>query len=121
MLQGALGIGRTLFQEDTVSYVTTAEELLAAVERGDPHIEVVGHLDFSGIPPTPVGTEDNNTGTVNVLGKVRSIRVCLWGELPFSVTAVQRESRTPIEVLLTCALRVCPCRNGALPFTGELR
>lgn len=67
-----------MLQEATVTYINTAAELIAAVEKGDPHIEILSHLDFKDFPPRPVGNDFNSTATVIVDSvTVRSIRVRL--------------------------------------------
>ena len=69
---------RGLLQEVNVTYVATAEELIAAVEGGHPHIEIVSHLDFASTPLQPHGNFDgfgtNSTVAVKK-STVRSIRV----------------------------------------------
>ena len=36
--------------EDIITLVTTGDELNAAIERGDAHIEIIEHLDLSALP-----------------------------------------------------------------------
>lgn len=57
-----------------VTAVTSPEQLLAAVKRGDEHIEIQAHLDLTSIPPL-----DNSGAYPIILGfvekSVKSIRV----------------------------------------------
>lgn len=70
-----MALGRGLLQTPTVTYVTTTVEFVEAAERGDPHIEILKHLDFGD---TDLKQLDNNlasNATVHVGSAVRSIRV----------------------------------------------
>jgi hypothetical protein len=44
-------VGREL-QQAKVTVVTTAEELRAAVDAGEPHIELQEHIDLTKLPRT---------------------------------------------------------------------
>ena len=74
-MQGVQVQGRGLQQADTVTFITTPDEFIAALDRGDPHLQVTEHLHFEGYSAKSVGNEFDNTATLVVLNTVLSIRV----------------------------------------------
>lgn len=59
-----------------VTVVTTAESLVDAVTRGDPHIEIQAHIDLTKRPHEylPISNWDGHLGSLQN-GAVKSIRV----------------------------------------------
>ena len=74
-MQGAEGTGRGMQAADTVTFINTPAELIAALGRGDPHIQILRHLNFLGFSPKRVGNDFQNVATLVVGSTVRSIRV----------------------------------------------
>ena len=77
-------LGRGLRQADTVTFITTPDEFIAALGRGDPHLQVTEHLDFEGYSAKAVGNDWDSSATLIVGPSVRSIRVRLCVTLSVS-------------------------------------
>lgn len=79
---------RRLQADSNVTVVTTAEELLEAVTRGDPHIELQAHLDLT---------------SQDFIVEERSQFKFLMGSIPASVESIRVRLLPPCSCMIECA------------------